>query len=316
MNHCSLFTVHCSLFTLPAFAKINLSLRVLGKRPDGYHEICTTLNTVSLCDYLTFEQADEISLSCGAANSSVPTDQTNLVVRAANLLRERFSTQQGAKIHLEKRIPSPGGLGGGSADAAVTLIALTHFWKIKTSGQSLIEIAETLGADVPFFLYGGTAFATGAGTEIEILPNSPKKLLVIVTPNEMVSTAEAYRSLNAPSLTEVDSLSILTICRSARIDSNSNRANLKNDFENTIFSLKPEIERVRNKLLEFGASHALMSGSGASVFGIFDNERIREKACCSLRDTEADWRIFSCETVSQNEYKQALSPCWNLPKNL
>jgi 4-diphosphocytidyl-2-C-methyl-D-erythritol kinase len=306
--------LHFALLTLPAFAKINLSLRVLGRRTDGLHEICTTFQTVSLCDYLTFELADEISLSTDS--KSVPTDEKNLIIVAANQLRKQFSVSRGVKIHLQKQIPSPGGLGGGSADAAVTLLALAHLWKIKTTRQSLVEIAKTIGADVTFFLSGGTAFATGVGNEIESLPDLPPKLLLIVTPNEHVSTAEAYKSLSAPRLTAVDSLGILAICRLARIDFDSNPANLQNDFEKTIFLCKPEIERVKYKLLESGANHALMSGSGASVFGIFDNEKMRQAALVSLRETENDWRIFSCETVSQSEYKRALSPCWDFADDL
>lgn len=285
-------------------------MRVLGKREDGFHEICTTFQTVSLCDYLTFEVADEILLTCDAAE--VPTDERNLIVRAANRLRERFSICGGAKIHLEKRIPSPGGLGGGSSDAAVALLALAHLWKIETTQNELIEIGKTLGADVPFFLFGGTAFGKGLGTELEMLPDSPKQLLLIVTPDVNISTAEAYKSLNTVSLTEAVSLAILTICRAARIENIDDKTRLINDFENTIFRLQPEIERAKNSLLDAGANPALMSGSGASVFGVFDNQTIRRAAFSELQKTERDWRVFSCETVSRAEYRQHLSPCWNL----
>jgi 4-diphosphocytidyl-2-C-methyl-D-erythritol kinase len=279
------------------------------------HEICTTFQTISLCDYLRFELvADKISLA--SDSKSVPTDEKNLIIQAANQLRKRFSVSSGAKIHLQKIIPSPGGLGGGSSDAAVTLLALTHLWKIKTTLQSLIEIAKTIGADAPFFLLGGTAFATETGTEIENLPDLPQKLLLIVTPNEHVLTAEAYKSLGAPRLTEADSLSILAICRSARISFNSDPVNLQNDFENTVFALKPEIERVKRGLIESGASQALMCGSGASVFGIFDNEMVRQTAFARLREIESDWRIFPCKTISRSEYQVALAPCLDFVNNL
>ena len=302
------------MFTVPAFAKINLSLRVLGKRADGLHEICTTFQTISLCDYLTFELSNEISLA--SDSKTVPTDERNLIIVAANQLRQRLSISHGVKIRLQKQIPSPGGLGGGSSDAAITLLALTSLWKIKTSLESLREIARTIGADVSFFLTGGTAFATGVGNEIENLPDLPEKLLLVVTPNEQVSTAEAYQSLGAPRLTEADSLDILAICHSARITFESASADLQNDFENTIFAGRPEIERVKQTLLALGSSHALMSGSGASVFGIFDNEMMRQTAFARLRESEKDWRVFSCETVSQSEYKAALSPCWNFADHL
>lgn len=302
------------MFTIPAFAKINLSLRVLGKRADGLHEICTTFQTISLCDFLTFELSDKISLECDS--KTVPTDERNLIIVAANQLRQRFSISDGVRIHLQKRIPSPGGLGGGSSDAAITLLALNNLWKIKSPLESLFEIARTIGADVSFFLAGGTAFATGAGNKIENLLDLPQKLLLVVTPNEHVSTAEAYQSLNAPSLTEADSLDILTICRSARITFESIQADWYNDFENTIFAGRPEIQRVKQTLFELGSSHALMSGSGASVFGIFDNEMMRQTAFARLRELDTDWRIFPCETVSQSEYREALSPCWNFANHL
>lgn len=285
----------------------------MGKRVDQHHEICTTFQTISLCDYLTFEKAADISLTCDAPN--IPVDETNLIVRAAQTLRRRFSGASGVKIHLEKSIPSPGGLGGGSADAAVALLALTHLWKIKTTRGELQQIAQSLGADVPFFLVGGTAFATGTGTAIESLPDLPKKHLLIVTPNENVSTAEAYRSLAAPPLTEVNSLSILTICCSARINGESSVKDWQNDFENKIFAFKPEIERARNSLLDRGATVALMSGSGASVFGIFDNETTRQNTFDVLRETEKDWRVFAAETVSRSEYEKALFSFSSLPSN-
>lgn len=302
-----------TLFTVPAFAKINLSLRVLGRRADGLHEICTTFQTISLCDYLTFEMSDKISLS--SDSSGVPIDARNLIIVAANKLQKRFNVTNGAQIKLQKRIPSPGGLGGGSADAAVTLLALAHLWKIEPTLQDLTEIAKTIGADVPFFLAGGTAFATGTGNEIESLPDLSPKLLLIVTPNEHVSTAEAYKSLAAPRLTEADSLGILAICRSARISLANELSDLQNDFENAVFAGRPEIASVKQRLLEFGASQALLCGSGASVFGIFDNETMRRAAYSSLREMKKDWRIFSCETVSQSEYRKALSPCWNFADN-
>lgn len=287
---------------LPAFAKINWNLRVLGRRDDGFHEICTVFQTVSLRDELTFELADEIVLSCDDAN--IPIDENNLIVRAASILRARFSVQKGARIHLTKRIPSPGGLGGGSSDAATTLIGLAQLWRINVSQVELIEIGATLGADVPFFLFGGTALGTGLGTEIERLPDAPKRLLLIVTPPETVLTKDAYQSLNAARLTEKNKNDILTICRFEAADANALGQSLHNDFENTVFRQKPEIERVKQVLLANSAKNALMSGSGASVFGIFENKTTRATAAKLLRTTETSWKIFECETISRYEYQQ------------
>lgn len=293
------------MIKLPAFAKINLYLRVLGKREeDGFHEICTVFQTISLHDTIDFELAEEISLTCD--HPHVPTDGSNLIYQAALGLKEKFNINLGAKIHLEKRIPSPGGLGGGSADAAVALLGLKKLWKIDAQLADLIEISSTLGSDVPFFLTGGTALGIGRGTEIESLPDGPEMLLLIVTPNEKVPTAEAYHSLNAPFLTKEKRESILTICCSEAVADSRHSAKFRNDFEPVIFQLKPEIRRVKDRLLTVGAANALMSGSGASVFGIFDNELIRQKALESLQN-ETDWQIFSTETVSGDKYKQALN---------
>jgi 4-diphosphocytidyl-2-C-methyl-D-erythritol kinase len=286
----------------------------LGKRADGFHEICTVFQTVSLADRLTFESASETVLTCDAP--SVPTNESNLIIRAANALRERFLIEKGARIHLEKRIPSPGGLGGGSSDAAIALIALARLWEIETNKRELCGIGAKLGADVPFFLTGGTALGTGLGTEIEILPDFPKTLLLIVTPDENVPTGEAYKSLDAPLLTNENAKTILEICRFEAKKPDFLQTGLYNDFEKTIFRLRPEIVRVRNRLLQLGARAALLSGSGASVFAIFDNNESRQIAAEFLKQSETAWRMFECETVSREEYKRQLEPCWNLLEDL
>jgi 4-diphosphocytidyl-2-C-methyl-D-erythritol kinase len=302
------------MLKFPAFAKINWTLRVLGKRADGFHEICTVFQTVSLADQLTFESASELVLTCDS--QEVPTNERNLVLRAANALRERFSIRKGARIHLEKRIPSPGGLGGGSSDAAIALIALAHLWEIKTDKRELSEIGAALGADVPFFLNGGTALGTGLGTEIEILPDIPKTLLLIVTPDENVPTSDAYQALGAPLLTNEMSKTILENCRFEAKNADFLQTGLHNDFEKTIFRLRPEIARVKSRLLQAGAGGALLSGSGASVFAIFDNNELRQQAVRLFGRNEPMWRVFECETVSRGEYRKQLEPCWNLLKDL
>ncbi|HEX8264144.1 MAG TPA: 4-(cytidine 5'-diphospho)-2-C-methyl-D-erythritol kinase [Pyrinomonadaceae bacterium] len=302
------------MLKFPAFAKINWTLRVLGKRPDGFHEICTVFQTVSLADRLTFESASELVLTCDSPG--MPIDESNLVLRAANALREKFSIAKGARIRLEKRIPSPGGLGGGSSDAAVALIALAHLWEIKTNKNELSEIGAKLGADVPFFLTGGTALGMGLGTEIELLPDVPKTLLLIITPDENVPTGEAYQALGAPLLTNEMSKTILEICRFEAKNADFLQTGLHNDFEKTIFRLRPEIARVKSRLLQTGAGGALLSGSGASVFAIFDNNELRQQAAALFGRNEPTWRVFECETISRAEYAKQLEPGWNLLKDL
>src|SRR6266404_1886585 len=154
-------------FSLPSYAKINWNLRILGKRGDGFHEICTVFQTISLHDTLHFTANDELFLTCD--DPEIPTDEGNLITEAANKLNEKFGTNFGTRIHLEKRIPSPGGLGGGSSNAAVTLIGLMRLWELEIAPSDLQSIAEQLGSDVPFFLRGGTALGTGRGEQIETL---------------------------------------------------------------------------------------------------------------------------------------------------
>ena len=298
-----------STITLPSFAKINLSLRILGRRPDGYHEIQTVLQTVSVRDDLTFSlhSGGEIRFSCDKAG--LPTDQRNLVVRAALRLREVFKIKTGAEIHLQKTIPMQGGLGGGSSNAAVTLMALAHLWKLESDGSELREIAATLGADVPFFLHGGRALATGTGTTLSLLPDREKVHLLIIAPQAKISTAEAYKSLGFSALTTSASEFILAVSRGDANSQNSDQSGvpgeLVNDFEQVIFDSQPEIARARQVLVDYGARAVLLAGSGSSVFGIFDSPQEQQHALEKIR-LESGWRIFSCDTISREEYFRAL----------
>lgn len=298
-----------STFTLPSFAKINFSLRILGKRTDGYHEIQTVLQTVSLHDDLTFSlhSGEEILFSCDDAG--LPTDESNLVVRAAFKLREVFEINTGAEIHLKKTIPAQGGLGGGSSNAAVTLMALAHLWKLDTEGSELRAIAATLGADVPFFLHGGRALATGTGTTLSLLPDREMAHLIIITPQAKISTAEAYNPLGFSALTTSASESILAVSRGDANSQNSDQSGvlgeLANDFEQVIFESQPEIARARQVLVDNGARAVLLAGSGSSVFGIFDSPKEQQHALETIR-LESGWRIFPCDTISREEYFRAL----------
>ena len=291
--------------TIPAFAKLNWSLRVLGKRDDGYHEIDTVLQTISLHDTITFEETSDDGIQLWCEDRSVPADKTNLVWRAAAALRERYSIRRGVKIRLEKRIPAEAGLGGGSSDAAATLIALALLWENEISGDDLALVAEGLGSDVPFFLHGGTARATGRGEVVESLEDLPPKHLLVIKPNASISTAKAYGMLNRAALTSSDSKPILLRSQasdsSASIDLNS----LYNDFEPVVFQLEPEIERAKVALLQSGARAAMLSGSGSSVFGIFENQDAQERAIQAI-ELEAGWRAFPCKTVGRDRYRSAM----------
>lgn len=295
-------------FTLPAFAKINLGLRVLGRRPDGYHEILTVFQTITLHDRLTFGRLPDGSFELLCTAPDVPADESNLVRRAADALRARFGVARGARVELEKTIPAGGGLGGGSADAAVALVGLARLWGLDAGGRELAEIGARLGADVPFFLTGGTALGEGTGTDITPLADAPERHLLVVTPDVKVSTAEAYKALNARALTKADGAVNLSVSRTESRIRGSLRGELRNDFEAAVFPMHPEIGRVRAALAGVGARPALLSGSGSSVFGVFESEGDAERARGALRG-EPGWRIFQCATLSRAGYADAFGPC-------
>jgi 4-diphosphocytidyl-2-C-methyl-D-erythritol kinase len=294
--------------TLPSFAKINLTLRVLGRRPDGYHEIETVLQTITLRDRLSFRalDSDTVELACDAPD--IPADGTNLVHRAAAALRERFGVRQGALIKIGKRIPAGGGLGGGSSNAAVALVALSHLWGLETGAAELSEIGASLGSDVPFFLSGGTGRGTGRGERIEPLADAPRAHLLVVSPPVKVATAEAYKLLNAPALTKVGAAVNFYVSREGAIFDRPLREALANDFEPAVTRNFPEIERARDALTQAGAQAAMLSGSGSSVFGVFDS-RGGAKRAREFLSGEQVGRVFLCETLSRERYRGAFGAC-------
>jgi 4-diphosphocytidyl-2-C-methyl-D-erythritol kinase len=308
--------VNQSTLSLPSFAKVNWSLHILGKRPDGYHEVRTLLQTISLHDVIHFEVSEEKEILLACNEPSIPTDDQNLVVRAAYALKERFNIGNGVRIRLEKRIPAKAGLGGASSNAAVSLLSLAYLWNVAASAPMLLEIAASLGTDVPFFLLGGSALATGTGSTISSLPDSDIQHLIVITPNAGISTAEAYGAVSSSALTTMNADPILS---SSRGEANLRRSlpwrttndwkhELKNDFESVIFDIEPEIRRAKKSLLQAGALGALLAGSGSSVFGIFSDEETQQRTLKEIQ-AEAGWRIFPCVTVSRNEYLCALGSC-------
>lgn len=298
-------------FTLPSFAKINLSLRILGKRPDGYHEIRTVLQTISLHDNLRFAETSGHDVLFSSDDPGIPCDQRNLIVRAARALQVHYGIDRGARIQLEKEIPVQGGLGGGSSNAAIALLGLAYLWELKTTLADLIEIASGLGADVPFFLHGGRASASGIGTQITPLADGKSRHIVVIAPTATVSTADAYKALDSPALTTRNSETILAISRTQSNLADSEQRllhnHLENDFERVIFDIEPEIARAKGVLVQAGALGALLAGSGSSVFGIFENQEARQRAVCEI-PLERGWRVFSCVTLSRDEYLRAMGP--------
>ena len=269
-----------------AHAKINWSLRVTGRRADGYHDIETLFQSISLHDTITIMQSDQWMITCD--DPTVPCDETNLIMRAARAI--------GAPplyVALQKRIPTGGGLGGGSSDAAATLIAVNQMCSLRTPVAKLREVALSLGSDVPFFLTGGTAYATGRGEQITPLPDVASIPLLLICPPERVATAEAYgliRKFSKPLG--------LDRCRAiAGGDLLAHQDQLVNDFEEPVFTRTPGLRDLRDRLLRSGAVWAHMSGSGSTIVGAFRDQSSRDAA----RSTFPDVRTEPAETLSSDE---------------
>jgi 4-diphosphocytidyl-2-C-methyl-D-erythritol kinase len=246
-------------------AKVNLALEVLGKRGDGYHEIATVLQAVDLFDRLKVEAADTLSLHTD--DPELPTDDGNLVMRAARLLQKVAGVEAGARIQLSKRIPVAAGLGGGSSDAAAALWGLSRLWGLRWAKARLPELAAELGMDVPFFLGTGRAVARGRGERLAALPGGGGYALVLVNPRVPLSTREVYGRVPAgwraqPAGTErmIDALRTRNVEKVA--------AALTNNLETVVEPVLPVIGRMKAALLAAGALGAIMSGSGPTVLGV------------------------------------------------
>ena len=252
---------------LRAHAKINIGLHILGKRSDGYHDLETVFHEINMFDEIELEPHNQLAMT--ADSILVPVDETNLCLRAAQLLQSELKVEQGALIHLKKNIPVGAGLGGGSSDAAAVLIGLNKLWSLKLKNNKLRKIAAAIGSDVPFFIEGGTAYATGRGEVLQHFGLDVPFWIVLVTPPRHVSTAWAYQSLKSDRQGKaIDLRNTLTehILKPKKLT-----AVVQNDFEATVFEVHPEILRTKEKLADCGALFSLMTGSGSSVFGFFDD---------------------------------------------
>ena len=293
-----------------AHAKINLVLRVGARQPDGYHELRTTFQSLALHDTLEFSGAPgPLVIECD--DPSVPVDARNLVWRAAALAWEaagRRGEPAGVRVVLRKRIPAQGGLGGGSADAAVALVAFTRLWGGASSSAARHELARQLGADVPFFLCGGTASATGRGDRLVPVPDLPVHHVVLVFPPFGVSTADAYRWLDedrergripGPGGDDPGPAGIGGDGRGHVRTADGGVLAVENDLEAPVVERHPEIGRIRDALREAGARAAAMSGSGSTVFGLFADEAGARAAASGL--ARAGWRTALTATAGRDE---------------
>lgn len=264
----------------PAWAKVNLGLDVRERRSDGYHNVCMVMQTVSLADTVGLEpQAAGIVLEVRGA--SLPSGEENLAYRAAQLVGTRYKVPGGFRMILEKRIPVAAGLAGGSADAAAVLYGLNRVWELGLSERELEELALELGSDVPFSLRGGTALAEGRGEVLTSLPPLPDCWLVLARPDFGVSTAWAYKELDAdPPETRPDIAGLVAAVRAGDLVGIASR--LGNSFETVVTARYPVVGELKAALLKAGALGASLSGSGPTVFGLFAARAQAEAAAKNL----------------------------------
>lgn len=266
-----------------SLAKINLDLRVLHKRPDGYHELRTIFQTVSLADTL------DVEFERGRTRIDIKSDFNipgNIIEKAADRVLEATGRTGRVGFVLQKRIPLGGGLGGGSSNAAAVLLSLPPLLGKPLPLPKLIELASELGSDVPFFLLGGTALGLSRGTELYPLPDSPARPALIVCPEIHSSTAEAYAALGrkeSPSSPREILNNFQQLVWTTPQGPGMGAARFENDFEEVVFRLHPQLKSIQRKLLRQGAAEARMSGSGSSIFGIFEDRALRDRAAEAFR---------------------------------
>ena len=287
---------------IPAFAKINLRLDILGKRADGFHELRTIFQTISMHDELRLYSSPHPGTRLtveGDESLSLEPSRKNLVYRAVEALRHELGIRGGVDIGLKKKIPAGRGLGGGSSDAAAALQGYLRLARRKLPAARLLAIAASLGADVPFFLLGGRALGVNKGDEIYPLPDIPKQHLLVVSPNEIhVPTPDAYRWLKAKPwrLTKSGANSKLwefcALCWSAQ------GSGLSNDFERPVFRRHPRLDQIKRDLLQRGATEASLAGSGSAVFGVFPSPAMARRAAAGFQGDQT----FVCETLSRDRY--------------
>lgn len=290
--------------TLSSFAKINLDLRVLGTRPDGFHDLKTVFQSLALFDSVTVSvRRGPLAVECDEPD--IPTDHRNLVWKAASLLHRvatgKSTPPRDILIDLRKRVPSEAGLGGGSSNAAMTLLALNALWKLKLDLPTLSRIGSRLGADVPYFLVGGTALGLGRGDDIYPLADMPAVHVVILRPGFGVATADAYKWFDE------ETRKTLKEPAPRRIPPGwpAWSATLRNDLEIPVVRHHPAIGRIRQSLLDAGATFAAMSGSGSAVFGLFERSDAARRTANDL--ARPGWLSLHTRTLTRREYGRRLA---------
>lgn len=270
-----------------AYGKINLSLDVTGRRNDGYHLVRMIMQTVDICDILTIEKVSDGSISMTTDDRNLPVGDDNLCIKAAKLLKNEFGFSEGVKIHLEKNIPVAAGMAGGSTDAAAVLKGLNQMFGLGLSQSELMERGLLLGADIPFCIMGGTALSEGIGEELTALSPMPKVDVLIAKPPVDVSTKDVYQALDSlESYEHPDIDQMISAIEKCDIEGVCDA--MGNVLADVTMPRVPLIKEIRDTMVAFGATGAMMTGSGPTVFGIFEDrddfeecfEHLKEKNIC------------------------------------
>lgn len=279
-----------------SFAKINLGLEVIRKRPDNYHDLRTLFQCVDFYDTLIFTPNTHGRIVLKGNNPRIPREQ-NLIYLAARLLKERFAVSLGAEIHVDKKIPVGGGLGGGSSNAAMTLHSLNIIWDLKCSKEELVDIGRTLGADVPYFFEGGLCVGLGKGDELTRLEDPDSFYCVLVFPELSIITADVYRRLSLLTSEGKDSKII-------RFLDNFEYGSLENSLEETVFILHPQLRDIKRLFYKLGSELSLVSGSGSTVFGLFHQ---RKKALDVYERLKNTYSLILVKSLSRAQYWDSIN---------
>jgi len=264
-----------------AMAKITLSLDVIGKRDDGYHDVEMVMTTIDLADQLELDITTHDRIDVTADNQYVPNDERNLAYKAANVLKDTYHVKKGVRINIQKNIPVSAGLGGGSSDAAAVLRALNRLWDLRLSLHQLAEIGAAIGSDVPFCVYGGTALVSGRGERVQKLSSPPPCWVILAKPNIGVSTRNIFKHVHIDDINHTNTDSVQEAI------SNNDFYKLclciGNALEDITFNRYPETKHLRDKMLKYGAPGVLMSGSGPTVYGLVEQHTKAQRICNGLR---------------------------------
>ncbi|MGG3737705.1 4-(cytidine 5'-diphospho)-2-C-methyl-D-erythritol kinase [Aeribacillus pallidus] len=262
-------------------AKINLSLDVLHKRPDGYHEVEMVMTTVDLADRIELTELKEDEVKIVTHNRFVPDDHRNHAYQAAQLLKDTYGIKKGVHIEINKEIPVAAGLAGGSSDAAAVLRGLNELWKLGLSLDELAQLGSQIGSDVSFCVYGGTALATGRGEKISHLPSPPNCWVILAKPATGVSTAEVYKNLNLRQIQHPNTKGMIE----AIYEQNYEKVceHVGNVLESVTLHMHPEVAHIKEQMKRFGADAVLMSGSGPTVFGLVQHDSRLQRIYNGLR---------------------------------